>query len=654
MLCVHAPNGSTDGMLPNIYKFNNMSKTSLTYLISLFFLLLTVSACTSLNGSTASEPAGEDPTVISDLDADSFLQGIAFSPPEISREELTEHLTVHEPEKTVILEVKELEALGKWEEGSPETVPKKKEIQYDFPVTVNKHVEFYIDFFQNKQRKTFTRWLERSGRYIPLIQEQLKEAGLPLDLVYLPMIESGYSLTAYSKAKAVGPWQFIKSTGRHYGLVINNYVDERRNPVKSTQAAVAFLSDLYDEFGSWHLAVAGYNAGAGRVRSAVRRHKTRNFWELAQQKGLKSETKRYVPKLIAAIIIAKDPAKYGFNNIEYKAPLTYETVEIPRWTSLRAVSAACNVRLKELRNLNRELRRSITPPGPTTYSIKVPIGKKELVACNLPMVKAIVSTEYKTHIVRKNENLRKICAKYNINGTTVLKANNLRKSKFTPGQRLRIPFQTTTFKLIAKSKIGSGFEHAEISNENLILHKILPNETISSVATKYNIPEHLIATWNNLKDINRITAGEQLALYLNTRGTTGPKAPSVPPPAPKPLASQKSQPTGRVISASKTKVRYSIKPKRTIIAAAEKKRRKAAPADKVMNKKTTSPNKAPKSTDTMRLTYYQVQGGDTLWDIARKFKLTPAEIREWNNLKGNLIRPGNQLIIKVKQPLKSS
>ena len=631
-----------------------MNKTNLTYLISLFFLLLTVSSCTSLNDSTANGPSGEDPAVTSDPDANSLLQGIAFSPSEISGEELTEQLTVPEPEKTVVLEVKELEALGKWEEGSLETVPEKKEIQYDFPVTVNKHVEFYIDFFQNKQRKTFTRWLERSGRYIPLIQEHLKEAGLPLDLVYLPMIESGYSLTAYSKAKAVGPWQFIKSTGRHYGLVINNYVDERRNPVKSTQAAVAFLSDLYDEFGSWHLAVAGYNAGEGRVRSAVRKYKTDNFWEIAQRRGLKSETKRYVPKLIAAIIIAKDPAKYGFNNIEYNAPLTYETVDIPRWTSLRAVSAACDVGLKELRNLNRELRRSITPPGPTTYSIKVPIGKKKLVACNLPMVKAIVNTGYKTHIVRKNETLRKICEKYNINGTTLLKANNLRKSKFRPGQRLRIPFQATTFKLMAKSEIGSGFGHAEISQENLVLHKILPNETVSSVATKYNIPEHMIAAWNNLKDINRITAGEQLALYLNTEGTAGPKALNVPTPAPKSLTSQKRQPAGRVISASKTKIRYSIKPKTTIIAAAEKKRSKAAPADKVMHEKTTSPNKAPESTDTMRLTYYQVQGGDTLWDIARKFKLTPAEIREWNDLKGNLIHPGNQLIIKAKQPLKSS
>ena len=628
-----------------------MSKTSLTYLIILFSLLLTVSACTSLNNGAADGPAGENIEAASASDADPLTQGIEVSPSEISGKGLTEQLTIPEPEKTVILEVKELEALGKWEEGSLKTVPEKKEIQYDFPVTVNKHVEFYLDFFQNRQRETFVRWLGRSGRYLPLIQQQLKEAGLPLDLVYLPMIESGYSMTAYSKAHAVGLWQFIKPTGRHYGLVINNYVDERRNPVKSTRAAVAYLSDLYDEFGSWHLAVAGYNAGEGRVRSAVRKYKTDNFWKIAQHKGLKSETKRYVPKLIAAIIIAKDPAKYGFKDIEYKKPVTYETIEIPRWTSLRAVSVACDVSLERLRSLNRELRRSITPPGSASYCINVPVGKKNLVACNLPMVKAVVNTGYKTHVVRKGENLQKICKKYKINGTTLLKANNLKKSNFTIGQRLRIPFQTTTFKLTAKNAIGFGFGPAEISMENLVLHKILPGESVSSVAKKYCIPEYMIAAWNNLKDINRITAGEQLALYLNVKKTAGSKPPSVKTPAPKSLSLQKSQPAGRVIFAAKTKIRYSVKPKRTITATDIKKKIWII---KALHAKATPKNKTPKSTNTMLLTYYQVQGGDTLWDIARKFKLTPAKIQKWNDLKGNLIHPGNRLIIKVKQPLKAS
>ena len=161
----------------------------------------------------------------------------------------------------------------------------------------------------------------------------------------------------------------------------------------------------------------------------------------------------------------------------------------------------------------------------------------------------------------------------------------------------------------------------------------------------------MIAAWNNLKDINRITAGEQLALYLNVKKTAGSKPPSVKTPAPKSLSLQKSQPAGRVIAAAKTKIRYSVKPRRTITANAREKKIRAC---KAIQAKATFPNKTPESTNIMRLTYYQVRGGDTLWDIARKFKLTPAKIKEWNDLKGNLIHPGNRLIIKVKQPLKSS
>jgi len=148
---------------------------------------------------------------------------------------------------------------------------------------MNKQVEFYLDFFQNRQPATFKRWLERSGRYLLMIQAQLRAAGLPEDLAYLPMIESGYSLTAYSRARAAGPWQFIRSTARHYDLTVNSYVDERRDPARATEAAIAFLSDLYADFNDWHLAVAAYNAGPGKIQRGLERYKVDNFWDLAQK-----------------------------------------------------------------------------------------------------------------------------------------------------------------------------------------------------------------------------------------------------------------------------------------------------------------------------------------------------------------------------------
>lgn len=498
---------------------------------------------------------------------------------------LTEEVTIPEPEITVAEELKELETLGDWLAGTPVAVPAKEEMTYDFPVTMNKQVEFYLDFFQNRHKKSFTLWLERSGRYVPMIQQHLREAGMPEDLAYLPMIESGYSLTAYSKAKAAGPWQFIRSTGLSYDLTIDSYIDERRDPEKATKAAIAFLSDLHDRFGDWQLAVAAYNAGGGKINGGIRRYKTKNFWELAQKRYLKNETKRYVPKLIAAIIIAKNPEEYGFTNIAYQAPLAYETVKVPRWTSLRAVAVAGNTDLDELRTLNQQLRQLITPPDKTDYIVKVPVGKKEIIAANLPRVHTTVSTEYQTHVVKKNDTLTKICKRYNLNKTTLLKVNNLRKSKLTPGQRLRIPSQTTQYVLLDKNN-PTPFH--DTSESQLVLHKVKAGETVSLIARRYNVPLHLIAGWNNLGNIHSIKAGQQLALYV-TDATVAATSISVQPP----------------------------NTHKAHIAAA-------------------------------RPSYYKVRQGDSLWTISRRFKLMPGQLKEWNDLKSNLIHPGTKL--RVSQP----
>lgn len=464
----------------------------------------------------------------------------------------------------------------------------KPEIKYDFPITINSHVEYFIDKFQNSQQKTFRKWLERSGRYLPMIQAELSKAGLPLDLAYLPMIESGYRLTAYSRAKAVGPWQFMRRTGQAYKLTINNYVDERRDPTKSTKAAIKFLTDLYNEFDSWQLAVAAYNAGGGTIRRAIRKTGSRNFWQIIKGSHLKKETKYYVPKLIAAIMIAKDPESYGFNDIAYDDPLTFATLEVPRWTSMQAVALAGDEPLEDIRNLNRQLRRAITPPGKHLYRIKVPVNKKELIAKNLPRVKATISTKYKTHIIKKGDTVSRICKKYNINQKTLLKSNNLRSSVLIAGKRLRIPFRTTSYKLLDESEIAAGLAPAEMTPENLVIHKIQRGETVSELARRYNVPAHMIAAWNGLEDLSRIRAGHQLAFYLQN-------------------------------SAS--------------IATISKRAKSVVEQDS--------------SAENPRLTYYHVVGGDTLWKIAKRFRTTPEKIRRWNNIEGNTIYPGHRLLLKT-------
>lgn len=521
-----------------------------------------------------------------------------------------------ESEQITAMELEGLQSLGQWEEGAPPAAEIEEEAetpQYDFPITINRQVEFYLDFFQNKNHATFARWLARSTAYLPVIKEHLQKAGLPQDLAYLAMIESGFSQTARSRARAVGMWQFIRGTARNYGLKVNSYIDERRDPVKSTRAAVEYLSELYDEFGSWYLAVAGYNAGEGKIRQAVRRHGSTNFWELAQGRYLRLETKRYVPKLIAAIIIAKNPEKYGFGAVEYQTPLAYETIEAPRWTALRAAALACNVDVRELQNLNRELVKPFTPPDSPTYLLRVPVGKKTLVENNLPRVHALVSTDYKTHIVRKDESLSRVCRKYGLTKKIILKANNLRPATLQAGQRLRIPYRTTKYVLLPEGAVAPAFMAANGSGEDFILHKVKPGETVSELALRYNVPAHLIAGWNDLKDISRIKAGQQLAFYIRTDDA---------------LAASVSEDTNRTVT------------ERSTSGAADMERGK---------KRGQSAAAGPPDDEPGReMMHYRVRRGDSLWTIAREFDSSVEEIRSWNNLDDDVIYPGTELLVAVQ------
>jgi peptidoglycan lytic transglycosylase D len=511
-----------------------------------------------------------------------------------------------EPEQCLTEELEVLRRTGSWQPENDHLLlrPQTEKSSYDFPIVINKQVEAYLDIFQNRQKKTFQRWLVRSGRYIPMFQKELRDAGLPEDLAYLAMIESGFNQRAYSRAKAVGLWQFMKGTGKQYNLRIDRYVDERRHAEKSTKAAVAYLSDLYADFGDWHLAVAGYNAGPGKMRRGLKRYKTNDFWSLAQHRYLRLETKRYVPKLIAAILIAKNPKQYGFTNINYEAPVKYETLRVGPGLSLDAVALLCNTNSKKIKQLNQELKTGRTPLNMGHYDVQIPLGSSKLAKANLPRLNSVVSTGYKTHVIRKGDSLSKICKRYNINKTTLLKINHLRSNKLIAGNHLRIPYSTTRYRLLAKGSEGN------IASNDLILHTIKPGETISKIATSYNVPAGLIVTWNGLKSIHKIRAGQQLALYIEGAGNAvavGEK-------------SKKSTSSAAVAAGDSSSI---------IILAEQKKDTVAA----------DTPGKS-------KISWYQVRQGDSLWAIARKFNLSTKQLKSWNKLKSNRIHPGIKLKIK--------
>ena len=251
---------------------------------------------------------------------------------------------------------------------------------FDIPVTYNTSVRHWIKYFQTSARSTFRKWLERSSRYLPNIQSELSQAGLPQDLGYLAMIESGFSPNAMSSASAVGIWQFMEPTGNQYGLHTTWWLDERRDYYKSTQAAIWYMTDLYKIFGSWYLVAASYNMGEARVKKLIEKYHTNNFWTLAEMGLLSDETKNYVPKVLAAMLIAKAPALYGFRDLEYHLPESFEFFHIPGGTDLQQLAAHLGVSARHLKDLNPELIHAYVPRGIKDHLIRIPKGSMLMVS----------------------------------------------------------------------------------------------------------------------------------------------------------------------------------------------------------------------------------------------------------------------------------
>ncbi len=529
-------------------------------------------------------------------------------------------LVLSEQEVCLDEELEALDLSGKWSHQSTleSTAATDNSTNYDFPVVYNKQVEAYLNLYQTKQRKHFSRWLARSGKYVPYMQQELLKAGLPTDLAYLAMIESGYNQRACSHAKAVGLWQFMRATGKQYDLRIDKYLDERRDVEKSTAAAIAFLGDLYQDFGDWHLAVAAYNAGPGKIRSGMKRYKVDNFWDLAEKPHLKLETKRYVPKLIAAIIISKDPESFGFTDVKYEDELQYDIFKAEPSMSLDAIATVSESSLKTIKDLNPHLIRSTTPPDSKGYRVNIPAGKLAVADNNKERLHSYVSTGFKTHKIRSSDSIRGICKKYNINTTTLLKVNNLRSSKLVAGTNLRIPYSTVKYQLLPEGSQGQLTAY----KENLILHKIKKGESISKIATQYGVPAEMIVSWNGLKSVHKIRAGQQLALFINYEGGTPANSGSSP----------------KFIANNTHKVKPSVFVKS---ASPQKSSRSSLPILADTKKRKTS-NSAPFS----EYSWYKVQSGDSLWTISRKFKISAANLKKWNNLSSNTIQPGERLKIK--------
>ena len=335
-------------------------------------------------------------------------------------------------------------------DSSRDSAGQRPSASYNVPIVMDSSVQAHIRYFNTAIHDRFEQWLFRLSRYRSLVETIFTEFDLPSDLVYLSLVESGFNPHAYSRAKATGPWQFMKGTAKAYGLRVDHYVDERRDPIKSTVAAARYLRDLYDIFGDWPLAMAAYNAGEGKVMRALRKAQVESFSEISKTRLIRRETKEYVPRFMAATIISRNPDRYGFTQ-ESAEPHQFDEAIVTRPVHFRAIAKVTGIPYEELRLLNPELRRDATPPGDETYHLKVPVGTKEKVeqlfahipthkfppysAAKAQFVTAGPSRWYK---VRKGDTLGKVSNRFRIPIKTLMTRNNLSGTTIRAGDFLII------------------------------------------------------------------------------------------------------------------------------------------------------------------------------------------------------------------------
>ncbi len=426
--------------------------------------------------------------------------------------------------------IDELLSIATFERPTPTPETKKavaddlEVVVHDIEIPQNSRVLAYVELFTGRLKGYLEDGLSRGARYLPMIQDVFRSEGLPLDLAYVPLIESAFKPNALSRAKAKGMWQFMRGTALENGLKHDWYIDERADPEKATRAAAKYLKTLYAMFDDWHLALASYNGGPGRVQRAIKRSGRDDFWKLsATSRYLPRETRDYVPLILAAIVIARNPAQYEMNVAPFEAPL-YETVTVSGAVDIRRVAEWAGAPVQDIQDLNPELRRWTTPIRATEYELKVPMGAATVINARMTEQGLDDLAPLSHYTVKKGETLAAIAKKLRVSRSDLAEANYLSsKSQLRTGQQLIIPRAPTLLAARTESATSSSAEATlasrtsdatpaeEPAARSTKTHRVARGETLLSIAKRYGTTVALIKELNSLRN-NVIRVGQRLVI----------------------------------------------------------------------------------------------------------------------------------------------